>query len=220
MTFLFLAVIILTVTGGANRSLPPRPLYQMEGADKTVLFTFNILWDVEEELEAVLTYLQAHKIEAVFFVTGEWVKMFPESAIKILEHEQHLGNRSVSHRRLILLTEEEIAAEIKGFNQICQEMPGYAYTPSFFRPPHGEYNSRIVRLAKEADCLTLLWSINARTMTDQQPAFIINHLEERLHPGAIILFHLSPGVARSLPLLVDFLTWKGYTIGSPRQLLR
>lgn len=220
MAILSIAVMLLLVSGSSRRTLPARPLYQLEGAGNTVFITFNVAWDVEEELAAILSYLQAQKMEAVFFVTGDWLKEFPQSAVSILEHGQQLGNRTLSHRRLMLMTEAEIAGEIKDFNKLCRELPGFAYTPSFFRPPHGEYNSRIVRLAREAGCLTLLWSINARTMAKSDPEFIINHLEERLHPGAVILFHLSPGVASSLPPVVEFLQWKGYTIGSPRLLLR
>ncbi len=214
--FLILALVILAFTGGIRAPFPSYPVYHLKEGDKTVLFTFNILWEAEEELDEVLSFLQAQSIEAIFFVTGEWVKKFPETGKKILEHGQHLGNRSVSHRRLNLLTEGEIVAEIHGFNQICSET--LDYTPLFFRPPYGEYSSRIVRVAQDANCLTLLWSINARTITEQEPEFMINHLEERLHPGAIILIHLSSGVDNLLPPLVDFLQWKGYTIGSPSQL--
>ncbi len=215
--FLVLALIILAFTGGIRATYPPYPVYHLDEGDKTVLFTFNILWETEEELHQVLSCLQARSIEAIFFVTGEWVKKYPESGKKILEHGQYLGNRSVSNRRLTLLTEEEIVAEINEFNQISSEV--LDYKPLFFRPPYGEYSSRIIRVAQEANCLTLLWSINARTMAEVEPEFVINHLEERLHPGAIILIHLSTGIDNLVPLLVDFLYWKGYTIGSPRQLL-
>lgn len=218
MGLLVISIIPIIFAGVVRTPFSPRPVFHMGVTEHTVLLTFNVLWEAEEELEAVLSYLKSRESEAIFFVTGEWIKRFPEAAANILQHGQHLGNRSVSHRRLTLLAEEEITEEIKGFNRISEEILNY--TSAFFRPPYGEYNGLVLRLAGDAECITLLWSINARTFTKPEPAFIVNHLEERLHPGAIILFHLSPGVSDVLPLLADLLSWKGYTIVSPKQLLR
>lgn len=215
--FLIVTLVFLAFTGGIRDSNPLYPVYHFSKGTEKVILTFNVLWEADEELDTVLSFLQSQDIEAVFFVTGEWVRKFPDSANKILEYGQILGNRSVSNQRLILLTEEEIMAEINGFNEISLETLNYS--PVFFRPPYGEYNSKIVRVAHETDCLTLLWSINIRTMTEQEPEFIINHLEERLHPGAIILVHLSSHVHIILPQIVEFLNWKGYTIESPHELL-
>lgn len=218
MGLLAITIVSIYFSGIVRAPLSARPLYQMGVTDQTVLLTFNVLWEANGELDAVLSYLKSHGIEAIFFVTGEWIKKFPGAAAAVLEHGQHLGNRSISHRRLIFLTEEEIAEEINGFNRTSKEILGY--TPAFFRPPYGEYNGRILRLAGDAQYSTLIWSINAHTITKREPAFIVNHLGERLHPGAIILFHLSPGVSNTLPLLTDLLSLKGYTIASPKQLLR
>ncbi len=215
--FLFVTLVILAFTGGIRGTHPLYPVYHFSKGSEEIFLTFNVLWEADEELDAVLCFLQSEGIEAVFFLTGEWARKFPDSANKILEYGQILGNRSVTNQRLILLTEEEIFAEINGFNEISLEM--LDYSPVFFRPPYGEYNSQIVRVAHEAGCLTLLWSINLRTMTEQEPEFIINHLEERLHPGAIVLVHLTSHLDNLLPQLVEFLSWKGYTIGSPHELL-
>lgn len=223
---LLIIVAVLAFVGGMKASFPPQPVYHLTTGDNTVLFTFNILWEGEgendengaEELNEVLVFLKSQDIEAVFFVTGEWINKFPVSANKILQHGHYLGNRSLSHRRFTLLTDEEARAEIEGFNHICAEK--LDYTPSFFRPPYGEYNSRIVRLAEEAGCLTLLWTINARTMSINDLGLAMERFEERLYPGSIILFHLYPGVASLLPSVVDFLDWKGYNIASPEILLR
>lgn len=213
----FLFLLVLALTGGMTNSLPPSPVYNAEDGTNNVILTFNVLWEADEELENVLSFLESQDLKAVFFVTGAWIKEFPDAAANILMHGQFIGNRSLSHRRLILLTEEEIIEEIKGFNQICSEM--LDYTPSFFRPPYGEYNSRIVRIAQDEDCITMLWTINVQTLTLQEPELALNYMEERLHPGAIMLFHLYPGVSSLLPQLLDFLTWKGYMVSSPKMLL-
>ena len=132
MELLVISLVPIIFIGVMRTPVSPRPLFQMGVTDQTVLLTFNVLWGTEEELNAVLTYLKSQELEAIFFVTGEWIKNFPGAAANILEHGQQLGNHSVSHRRLILLVEEDIAEEVKGFNRICMEM--LDYTPAFFSP--------------------------------------------------------------------------------------
>lgn len=116
------------------------------------------------------------------------------------------------------MAEEEVAAEIMEFNNLCIETLNEK--PAFFRPPYGEYNPRIVRLARDNDCFTLLWSVNALVLSNLEMELIMSHIEEQIHDGAVFLFHTtSPGILETLPQIVDFLEWKGYSIASPDLIL-
>ena len=46
-----------------------------------------------------------------------------------------------------------------------------------------------MRIAEEQNLLTLLWSINIKTLTERETDLIISHLEESLHDGAVLLCH-------------------------------
>lgn len=182
-----------------------------------MFLTFNILWE-EEPVKDILQILQENEIKALFFTTGEWVKKYKDNALEIILSGHYLGNHSYSHRKLLFLTEDEVISEIQGFNQACMEHLNYR--PSFFRPPYGEYNARIINLAREHGCLTLLWSINTLMLSNFEGELIISRLEERLHDGAVILFHTSsPRLMETLPEMISFLKWKGYRIGSPEEIL-
>ena len=182
-----------------------------------VFFTFNVLWE-KEHLEEILEILDRFEVKAVFFLEGEWLKRNQQEAQNIIDRGHEIGNNTYSKSRLILLDEEEIEDEIKKFNKLCREV--LDYQPSFFRPPYGEYNARIVRIAGKERCITVLWSINSLMLSDLESDLIIGRIEERLHDGAIILFHTSsPKIQNTLPGIIEFLHWKGYTIGSPDLLL-
>jgi hypothetical protein len=57
-------------------------------------------------------------------------------------------------------------------------------------------------------------------LSDLENELIIGRMEERFHDGAVILFHTSsPNILNTLPGIIEFLHWKGYTIGSPDLLL-
>jgi peptidoglycan-N-acetylglucosamine deacetylase len=207
---------IITVPGPSCH-FKPEPVYHLEGTGPVVFFTFNILWE-KEHLPAILEILEEHEIKAVFFVTGEWLKKYPVEAQKITEYGHELGNRTYSQSRLLLIQEEKIVNEIESFNKLSQELLGYY--PQFFRPPYGEYNTRIVRIAMEEDCITLLWSINVLMLSTFEDESIISRFEERLHDGAILLFHtVSPKIENILPEIIAFIKWKGYSIGPPELIL-
>ncbi len=208
---------IITLSLPTRASYPPEPVFQVEKAKESVYFTFNILWE-NEPIEDILQILEANEITAVFFATGEWIKKYPDEALKIILSGHYLGNHSYSHRKLLFLPEEEVVAEIQGFNQVSMEELNYR--PAFFRPPFGEYNPRMISLAGEYGCLTLLWSINTLMLSNYEGELIISRLEERLHDGAVILFHTSsPHIRENLPEIISYLKWKGYVIGSPGEII-
>jgi peptidoglycan/xylan/chitin deacetylase (PgdA/CDA1 family) len=194
----------------------PEAIYQVEGSEASVFFTFNVLWE-KEHLCYILDILDEHDIRAIFFITGEWLERNPLEAKKIIENGHELGNSTYSGARLLTMPEEEIVAEIKQFNGLCRELLGFY--PLFFRPPFGEYNAGTVRIAAEQDCVTLLWSINVLMLSNIEKELIISRLEERLHNGAILLFHtVHPGTAEILPDIIEFIKWKGYSIGTPEEI--
>lgn len=189
----------------------------MEGSGAVVFFTFNVLWE-KEHLPVILDILDENDIRAVFFITGEWLKRNPHEAKAILEKGHELGNYTYSRAKLLTMPEEKVAEEIKSFNTLSRELLGFH--PLLFRPPYGEYNTRIIRIAGEQDCITLLWSINLGMLSDTEKEYTFSRLEERLHDGAVLLFHTAyPGIAETLPDIIEFIKWKGYAIGPPENVL-
>ncbi len=212
-----IGIFAISLALPTRASDPPEPVYQGGKTPRTVFFTFNVLWE-EEPVGDILQILESSEIQALFFASGEWIKRYPDTALEIVLSGHHLGNHTYSHRRLPPLGEDEIIAEIQGFNQVCLEQ--LKYQPLFFRPPYGEYNARIVSLAHEHGCMTLLWSINTLMLSDYEGELIISRLEERLHDGAVILFHTSaPRIQENLPDIISFLQWKGYRIGTPEEIM-
>ncbi|MDO9536380.1 MAG: polysaccharide deacetylase family protein [Bacillota bacterium] len=218
LSFCFLiTVVTANFLSAPGSSYQRQPVYFIEDSHSVVFFTFNVLWE-KEHLGEILEILDKYEVMAVFFLAGEWLKKYPQEAQSIIEHGHEIGNNTYSRSRLILLEEEKIEKEIIKFNTLSRELLGYH--PSFFRPPYGEYNARIVRIAGKEDCITVLWSINSLMLSGMESELIIGRMEEQFHDGAVILFHTSsPNILNTLPEIIEILHWKGYTIGSPDLLL-
>ena len=76
----------------------PEAIYQVEGSEASVFFTFNVLWE-KEHLCYILDILDEHDIRAIFFITGEWLERNPLEAKKIVEKygEDELHKTSKIH---------------------------------------------------------------------------------------------------------------------------
>ena len=90
-------------------------------------------------------------------------------------------------------------------------------TAKFFRPPQGRFDAKTLRVAREEGLRAVLWSIAIQDW-QKSPKLNVqactNKVLERVHPGAIMLFHITnPGTPEMLRTLIPALQAKGYTFG-------
>lgn len=181
-------------------------LYVGDASQKQVYFTFDLGYEAGYTA-AVLDILKEHNIKAVFFLCGNYLQQ--TELIERMQNEGHqIGNHTNKHRDLPTLSEDEIRRDIKDL--------ALPTTAKFFRPPQGRFDEKTLRVAKEEGLRAVLWSlaivdwqktpINARASADK--------VLSRIHPGAIMLFHITnAGTPEMLKLLIPELQAKGYTFG-------
>lgn len=66
-------------TSSKNRLLP---IYSVETDSKQVVLTFDCAWGAGD-ISNIVDTLKRNKVEATFFVVGDWVKKYPD-AVKLL----------------------------------------------------------------------------------------------------------------------------------------
>lgn len=161
----------------------------------------------------ILDTLKEKGVKATFFLTGDYVERHPELVKRMIDEGHTVGNHSVNHYSMPEISIEEMQAEIMGLHNTVLEQFGVAM--NLFRPPKGEYSE--LSLAVTADCgyTTFLWSYAYRDWeTDNQPdpAESLQKAIDRLHPGAIYLFHsVSETNATILADFIDQAQALGYT---------
>ena len=187
-------------------------------AEKKVYFTFDLGYEAGYTGK-VLDILKENGIKAVFFICGNYLK---EEALigRMLAEGHSLGNHTDRHKDLPTLSDEGIKTDIADLQEKFENK--YSGPPmKYFRPPQGRFSEKVLKAAAAQGLKTMLWSIAIVDWgkTPINAAENAAKIEKRLHPGAIILFHITnAGTPEMLKILIPKITAKGYLFGSPSDL--
>lgn len=186
--------------------------YVGDTSQKIVYLTFDAGYD-NGELIKILNTLEQKNVKASFFLTGDFVKRFPELTIKITLDGHIPCNHSYSHRRIQTLTKDELANDLEKLNQAYYDLTGHTM-PKYFRPPEGEFSREALLNVQSLGYKTIFWSYAYRDWDvnhQQSSEKVVQNVVENLHPGAIILMHsVSSTNSEALGLIIDEIRNAGY----------
>jgi len=157
--------------------------------------------------------LSKYNVKSTFFLTGESVSAFPESAREILQYGHEIGNHSYSHPQLNQLSVASIESEIKKCENAIKNATN-RLPVSLFRPPYGEYNSTVLNVVGDLGYQwTIMWTIDTLDWAGTSSNTIIQNVLNNAKPGAIVLMHVSgTHSVEALPRIIEGLKAKGYTL--------
>ncbi|MCF8011187.1 MAG: delta-lactam-biosynthetic de-N-acetylase [Clostridiales bacterium] len=164
----------------------------------------------------ILNTLKNNNVQAAFFVTGSYVKKNPELVKRMADEGHIIGNHSNTHPSMPQLSDKEIKQELSTVSSMVEDLTGNG--THFFRPPRGQFNSRVLKLADEQGYSTIFWSMAYRDwITDDQPGeeTAYNFVTDNIHNGAVILLHaVSQSNAAALDNIIKELKKQGYSFAS------
>jgi peptidoglycan/xylan/chitin deacetylase (PgdA/CDA1 family) len=213
-------------TGGAeaNASFPlvvsAREVEVGTSAQKLVALTFDA-GSSAEPVPRILHALAQHGVRCTFFLTGQWIERYPESAQQIVAAGHELGNHSWSHPAFTSLTDEQIREQLRRTEEIALRVCGRSTKP-LFRPPFGARDERVRTVVAEEGYLTIYWTIDSWDSVKKgiTSEMIIQRVMHRMRPGAIVLMHCgSEATAQALPRLLQRLDAQGYRVVTVSELL-
>ena len=163
---------------------------------------------------AMLDGLAARNVRATFFMVGKWTPGKDEIISRVQAEGHQIGSHTVSHERLTEKTDEEILAELSGFEET---MNGYTGESGFWlRPPFGACDERVAALC---DVPIILWSIDPAAGKTVPAKKMERIIVREARDGAIILMHdtTQANVEASLAA-IDRLQKKGYVFVTVEEL--
>ncbi|MBK6940167.1 MAG: polysaccharide deacetylase family protein [Planctomycetes bacterium] len=164
----------------------------------------------------VLDALAALGVHATFFVIGERAQRHPELMRRIVAEGHLVANHSWDHAALPLRSSAAIRADLERTQTAIESACGVR--PSWFRPPYGVRDPRVLAIARELGLRTSLWSVSPRDWQDPGTDAVVDRTLSVIEPGDIVLLHDGsagragghPDTAHSLPRLVRGLRDRGY----------
>ena len=145
---------------------------------------------IETPTDELLALLDELNIKATFFMTGEFVINFPESAKKIRDAGHEIGCHSLSHPHLLTYHLDMRFKQDRRNVELIRETLGV--NPRLFRPPFGEFDVTISAPARAEGMEICLWSIDSKDWDwNYTPEKVYKQVTKNVGPGTIILFHLD-----------------------------
>lgn len=180
-------------------------------SEKVVALTFDAGSDAGHTRE-ILDILEDAGIKATFFLTANWLEQYPELGAAIISRGHAIGNHTKSHPHLLQLSDDEIRAELSATEENAQSACGRTTKP-FFRPPFGEYDQRVVKVAGKAGYgYVVLWTIDSLDWKMIPADELTRRVVDNVKPGAIVLMHVGSQTnePQALPEIIKQLKDKGY----------
>lgn len=180
------------------------PVRRGNPASGKVALTFDIEID-DTTLYAVLEALRQRNVRGTFFVTGNWVKRFPDAARAIVAEGHEIANHSLTHPFFSQIGLDGVANELRETDRIVQEITGQSTRPHF-RFPYGDYTAQAVAAVVAEGYIPYHWSADDRAI----PAWLDRAVADPSSAaGGILLMHGRPATAGMLPDIIDRLRAAG-----------
>ena len=130
----------------------------------------------------------------------------------ILSQGHDLGNHSQNNKNMSQLSDAEKESELMTVHNKVKELTGYDMF--LFRPPYGDYDSKLIKVARKCGYYSIQWDVDSLDWKDYGVDSIIKTVtqHEHLGNGTIILCHNGAKyTAEALDTMITTLKDAGYS---------
>lgn len=187
-----------------------KPIYEIKTDKKIVALTFDISWG-NKTPQPVIEILRENDVKCTFFLSGPWVKQYPEIAKQIKADGHEIGSHGHRHIDYSKISKTEIKEEITKAHKNIKEVTGV--DANLIRTPNGDYNDQVIEAIREINYQAIQWGTDSLDWMNPGVNTIIERVSNRAHPGDIILMHASDTCKQTpeaLPTVIKNLKDKGY----------
>ena len=186
------------------------PIYKVDTQEKKVALTINCAWN-DSDIDNILQTLNNNNCKVTFFMVGDWVKKYPEAAKKVKEAGHEIGTHSNTHPHVNKLSAEKNLEEIKLSVNKIEKITNKKV--ELYRPPYGEYNDTVIKVANENGYIPIQWSLDTLDYTKITGEQMWERLKNKITAGDIILMHNgTEHTADSLDMIIKNIKSSGFEV--------
>jgi len=135
----------------------------------------------------LLDVLAKHKVKATFFLIGKFVQQRPDIVQRIVAEGHAIGNHTMTHPRLPLLSSAQVRAEFEGCAAAISRA-GFQHE-KIFRPPFGLRRPATLRIARELGYTPVMWTVTCFDWKKTTADRVEQHARKQITGGDVILMH-------------------------------
>jgi peptidoglycan-N-acetylglucosamine deacetylase len=187
-------------------------IWEVPNTEKVVYLTFDD-GPTPEITDWVLEELAKYHFKATFFLIGDNIRKYPETAQNILKEGHTIGNHTFNHwNGWQKNTDAYIANTELGAQQIKNTL---GVSPVLFRPPYGKLKPSQVKALRQKGFKIIMWDIITYDWdSTKSPEFCLNTITKNVESGSIIVFHDSKKAFGNLkvvlPKALQYLNENGF----------
>ena len=224
-TIIILVALIITAPVSGGQSVDPVIVEHGPRDSKKVALTFDACPTGKEDEydERVIEVLVREKVPATLFMSGRWVEKNGERAKYLADQPQfEIANHAFWHPHMLEKDDERIVRELRRTQAIIKKVTGKR--PKYFRPPFGEVDERLAKLASQTGLVTIQYDIASG---DPDPGLsakrIARAVVEEAKGGSIVVLHMNRNgvrTAETLPAIIAGLREKGFELVTVGEMLK
>ena len=194
---------------GLKQNSPSRILKRGDPSRKWIALTFDD-GPHPGTTPRLLSILKEYDVKATFFLVGMMAEAHPDLVMEQSDAGHLIANHTYHHVNLLKIPEKYIGVELETCSMILEDITGKR--PRFFRPPGGNYNPAVTKIAGQLGYTTVLWTNNPGDCDGTGNLSVEAKLMQRISRGGIILLHDGvQGTLEILPKILSNLKQKGYS---------
>jgi len=182
----------------------PRPVSAVEithgdTSKRQVIFTFDF-GSSNQSGKQIMDALAKHGVKGTFFMTGQFVELYPDFTKEVLLKGHEIFNHTYSHPYLTFLTRDEIVGELRKMELVMSSTTQTSTKP-FFRAPYADRDSRVINIAAEEGYESVYWTVDARDWEESEGMTapqVTDRILSSLSPGAIYLMHAGDNITGAI----------------------
>jgi peptidoglycan/xylan/chitin deacetylase (PgdA/CDA1 family) len=179
-----------------------------------------------EDTEMLLDVLAELEVSATFFMVGQQVERFPETAQRVVACGHEIGNHSYSHLIYLYRGARETRSQLERTQDVIAEVTGVI--PRLSRPPCGVRTPAYFAAARELDLRTVQWTVAGFDWKQHDAERIAHDVVRKATAGSIILLHDGDSAGKrdrratvaAIPIIVAGLQSRGLRVAPLTQLLQ
>ena len=170
--------------------------------------------------DRLLDGLKERGTKATFFLVGEEAAANRDLTARIAAEGHQIGNHTWSHRRLELLSEEEIVQEVGKTDALLRSIMEQANLPErsfWLRPPYGGLRAGTEALISVP---MVKWSVDPRDWESRDADQVVRAVLDDIQPNSIVILHdIYDSSVDAALRLADLLPERGYELVTVEELL-
>ena len=164
--------------------------------------------------DQVLEVLAKHNTNITFFMTGYFVRTFPEESKRVLAAGNEIGDHTNTHPQLTKERPYSMMRQIVFPAETMAETLGVS--PRLMRPPYGDVNSNVISVSRAEGMECVLWNMSTKDSIGKytvEECIKNGTTRAKLAPGNILLCHLDANHSwEILDAVLNYYEEQGYTV--------